>query len=142
MNNKEVRLFITLNALCVAIILGYQAFRCYNNDHYKDPLLVQYGFWDIDGWSLTHIVFFGILGCLFPDHFVVIMSTGVLWEIMEDNVMHWLTKDVHFLNCRKLTTDNAHSKTNHVWWFGRVSDVLMDLIGFGVGYVIRRTAFM
>jgi len=138
MRRSEKLSFGILCAICVFSILAYQAFRCHEkNKDFKDPLLIQYGIWDIDGWSITHIVFFALLGYLYTKHFVIIMIMGILWELIEDNVMHILTKDISFLNCKILTTDNVNSKTNNIWWFGRFSDVLMDLFGFGIGYLIR-----
>lgn len=80
----------------------------------RDPLLTKLGVWDLTGWSLTHVLFYSLLGYRCPDNFKLIMAFGVVWEIVE----HLLSRF-------------------GVWWYGRVSDIVMNAIGFGLGAFIK-----
>lgn len=124
-NNYKV---VLIAAACFLVICLYGKFRC-NNPDYHDPLMNKLGVLDLDGWSLSHFGFFTLLGYLYPDTFVVSMSLGIGWEAFE----HILGKNRPgilggFGDC--MTTDPGIQGS---WWFGRVSDIVMNLLGFIFG---------
>ena len=128
-NNYKVLL---LAAVCFLVICFYGQYRC-NNPDYHDPLMQKLGILDLDGWSITHFAFFALLGYLYPDTFWLSMGLGISWEAFE----HILGKNRPailggFGDC--VTTDPGIQGS---WWFGRVSDILMNLIGFIFGAWLR-----
>ena len=133
---QEYLFLILMLFICICLIFSYHSFICSRNDKFKDPLLTNYGIWDLNGWSLTHIVFFGLLGYFFPKRFVLIMIIGIIWEIVEEKCMYYMIKDIEILNCKK--ENSKISEIGSMWWFGRLSDVFMDAIGFGIGYMIHQ----
>lgn len=110
------------------VICLYGKYRC-THPEYHDPLMKKLGIFDLDGWSLSHLFFFAILGYLYPNTFVVSMGLGVGWEVFE----HVVGKNRPgflggFGDCA--TTDPGVSGS---WWFGRASDIVMNVVGFLIG---------
>lgn len=130
---RSDQLYFIICSLCVCLILAYGNYRCFNKDTYfKDPLLTKLGLLDLDGWSLTHVLFYVLLGYLFPDHFVPLMLMGVLWEIVEEFVLNRLSSARS--KCDKIVLPRDHENR---WWFGRVSDIPMNALGFVIGFHLK-----
>lgn len=115
------------------IICLYGNYRCMNPE-YHDPLMRKLGVGDLDGWSIAHLIFFMVLGYMYPDTFLVAMGLGVGWEAFE----HFLGKQRPgflggFGDC--ITTDPA---LEGPWWFGRLSDIGMNMFGFLLGAYFRQ----
>ena len=130
-NNYKV---IIIAFICFLVICLYGKYRCDNPD-YHDPLMKQLGVFDLDGWSITHFAFFALLGYLYPDTFWVAMALGVSWEVFE----HFLGKNRPgilggFGDC--ITTDPS---VEGPWWFGRISDIIMNMAGFLFGAWLSQT---
>lgn len=105
------------------------------NPDYHDPLMNKLGVGDLDGWSIAHLLFFMVLGYMYPDTFLISMGLGVGWEAFE----HFLGKQRPgylggFGDC--ITTDPALEEGP--WWFGRVSDIGMNALGFLLGAYLRQ----
>jgi len=66
----------------LSLIFSYGQYRC-SNKNFKDPLEKKIGIPGLDGWSLSHIMFFMLMGYLFPNTFIQTMTMGILWEIFE-----------------------------------------------------------
>ena len=120
--------------LCFLIICIYGKFRC-NNPDYHDPLMRKLGVLDLDGWSITHFAFFAMIGYLYPDTFFVAMGLGIAWEVFE----HLLGENRPgflggFGDC--MTTDPQVK--GHQWWFGRLSDIIMNILGFWAGASLKK----
>ena len=120
--------YVTIVTLCVAAILAYSNYRCSSRSRYfRDPLLTKLGVWDLDGWSLTHVLFYVLLGYLFPTQFVPLMAAGVLWELTESHIMTRLSARG---KCAEMESSS--------WWFGRLSDIPMNALGFYLGRCLLR----
>ena len=117
--------------ICILVIIAYAIILCMMNIK-KDPLETEPIIWDIDGWSITHFVFFLFLGYLFPGHFLFILILGSSWELVE----YWIGKNNKTLmrgvecNLNKLKKDE--------WWYGKMSDLFINLLGYLVGAYIAR----
>mgnify|MGYP001235578791 FL=1 len=125
--------YIYILVICVlymTICLLYGKYRC-NHKNFKDPFQTKLGIWDLDGWSMLHVTEFVILGFLFPKYFLFIILLGIIWECMEFYVEY--TKSDIFKGYGHCTTDEG----NQVWWYGKISDLFCNLVGFGIGYSIR-----
>lgn len=133
---NSLHLYLIISSLCVCLIFTYGNYRCSNKDTYfKDPLLTKLGLMDLDGWSLTHILFYLLLGYLFPDHFVPLMLMGVLWEIVEHFVLNHLKSLNYHAKCTNMLLPRDQENR---WWFGRVSDIPMNALGFAIGYHLNK----
>lgn len=130
MNQKYLHITI-ISLICVFIIIVYGTYRC-KNTNFVDPLTKSFfpsplnKF--LDGWGISHLVFFLILGYLYPQTQFLIYSfiLGVIWELIEYSI-----KDHPFYlsKCKyNIGTDN----TKH-WWYGRWQDIIMNSIGLLIG---------
>lgn len=134
--HAEIKRIFLYMGLCVSIIFFNGYVRCHCGDG-TDLLMTKLGVWDLDGWSLTHFTFFAIMGYLFPTHFWLLTALGVSWELLEHLMGRkrpsWMGG---FGDCQ-LTTDQIDS-THKDWWFGRESDILMNVLGLFVGMKMRK----
>ena len=132
--NELLELIVTLGlAVLYIVVNGY--IRCKYGTG-SDILMTKLGICDLDGWSLTHFGLFTYVGYRFPSRFVEAMGAGITWELWE----YWCGKSRPswmggFGDC-DLTTDQIDS-THQNWWFGRYSDIVMNLSGFILGQYIR-----
>ena len=160
-------LYFILFFVCASTIILYGRYRCLNIDKYKDPL--QFCFnetCDLDGWSITHLLFYMFIGYLYPQTLILTMFFSGLWELFEYYVGHYKppfmenwgfclsdncaecekckdgsnvtdlenTKDLE--KCEKCK--NGENIKEHVWWYGKYSDLLINFIGFIIGMSINR----
>jgi hypothetical protein len=113
------------------VLIGlYGKYRC-DNKTFKDPLEISI-ISDLDGWSVTHILFFTTLGYNFPNAFILSMTMGIIWEIYEyisgKKRLTWLG------GCNDLTTHKGHGK----WWYAKWSDILCNAGGFLLGKYLNK----
>ena len=133
MNNQNIK-FITYFILCVLIIFMYGNYRC-NNPEHKDILQTSVSIWDLDGWSISHFLFFLFIGSQFPEknYLLVAVILGILWELFEhyygEKRPGWLGGD-----CKKLATDNEDGN----WWYAKFSDIIMNILGLLIGYYLKK----
>lgn len=78
---------------------------------------------DIDWWSVLHIVLFAILGYLFPGNFLMFFLLGAVWEVIE-----WGTGNPDLREALL-----GFKFRDNKYWFGRVSDILMNGVGLAIG---------
>lgn len=82
---------------------------------------------DCDYWSIVHAILYFILGCIFPGRYLMILIISVFWEIFESySGTHDMTL---FGYCINVDTDGNRGE----FWYGRVSDVLLNLFGYILG---------
>ncbi len=84
----------------------------------------------INGWSISHSMYYTVAGFLFPQCWKIMAITGISWEAFE-TLMGSLYTDTDLVNKNK--TDSAYD----VFWAGRPSDLIMNTIGYFVGYFLR-----
>lgn len=116
--------------LCVATIYIYGFYRCLFTS-YNDPLERKIGLGSLDGWSLTHIIFYTVIGYMFPDKIIQTMLFGIVWEIFEN--LYGKYRPTWFdPACRHMTiSDDGKPK---VWWYGKWTDLFCNSFGFFIGY--------
>ena len=78
------------------------------------------------GWSLSHVIFYYIIGLLFPDCMLVAMTIGVFWEIFEEVLGMFNPKNV-------VGNSASNLQYNKGWIRGSVSDIIYNFIGFVAG---------
>lgn len=137
MRNAYVEI-LAMGIVCVFVIVAYGTFRCkMATGSYKDPLTIVFApppfdkF--LDGWGISHFLFFALLGYMYPTRntLIFIFLLGVLWEIIES-----LAKDHPFYlsKCNyTITTDDGAG-----WWYGRWQDIVMNTCGMFLGYALAK----
>ena len=120
----------TVSSLVVQIpvlfIFSYGQYRS-QNPTYIDPLMLGIGVGDLDGWSITHFCWFGLMGYLFPTKAIEVLGMGAVWEGTE-----WCLGEVRpavmggFGDC----PNNINAKRHEKWWYGRFSDLIINTLGF------------
>ena len=132
--NELLELIMTL-ALVVIVIFTNGYIRCKYGTK-TDILMTKLNICDLDGWSLTHFGLFTYVGYRFPSRIIEAMSLGIGWELWEqwcgDTRPSWMGG---FGDC-DLSTDQIDD-THKDWWFGRYSDIIINLCGFLLGQYIR-----
>jgi hypothetical protein len=95
----------------------------------------------IDGWSVSHLVFFFILGVLFPRRHLQFLLVGYGWEVIETYLGQG---DIRLSGMRiKLIGENVpqvqpdgsvkYVADDDQYWYGKESDVIMDILGYSIG---------
>ena len=110
---------------------------------------------EIYGALYSHIVFFIVLGFLFPDYFIFLMISGVIFEIFEYLVDIKLSDYVTKNNfgCLSLSPgkiiqkpyyneiyrkENIQNNSDLHMWKGNLPDAIANVIGFGIGYYLNK----
>ena len=124
---------IGFNCLVVfALILIYlvilQMFLTTKKD---DPLLNVYFPIVGSGWAMSHLIFFAILGYLYPSCFVEAMIAGTVWEIFEFSFSDLFPK---FFPKLALQMEPNWSS----WYFGSFRDIVVNFFGFLIGLYLSR----
>jgi len=116
---------ICLSMLIVIVLYG--SLRCKGD--FVDPLTFSPlgAPWDkfVDGWGLSHFIFYGILGYLFPQKLIFISLVGIGWELTE---MIFKDHPFYISKCKYVTSDNEPG-----WWYGRWQDIVMNTLGMVLG---------
>lgn len=90
---------------------------------------------EIDGWSVTHLVFFGLLGLLYPGHYLQFLAVGVAWEVIEtglgQNNIEVSGKRLQLIGEQDEEGNSTGKKD--AYWYGKESDVIMDVLGYMLG---------
>ena len=114
------------------------------------------------GGLYSHLLFFIFLGYYFPDYFYTLFLAGILWEIFEyfidDNLIlkknfgclsksqKNIIKKKYYYNVYR----NDQQKYNNFFdklfklkkseihmWHASLADIIMNVVGFGIGYFIK-----
>ena len=114
-------------------IFPYGKYRCTHKE-FKDILETELLF-GLDGWSLTHFLFFLVVGYVYPQTYILSMCIGISWELFE----HYYGKERPgwlggYGDCNDLATD----KESGNWWYGKWSDILCNNAGYLLGMFLRK----
>lgn len=133
MNKKNI-IFMAHFIICVVLIFIYGSYRCDNPD-FKDPLQTKLRLFDLDGWSLSHFLFFMLIGYNYGGQYLVAaFILGVLWEGFEhyygEKRPGWLGG---YGDCNNMRTDPLEGN----WWYGKYTDIIMNALGLLIGYYLQ-----
>lgn len=126
----------TILIICVVLIFVYGYFLratktkdILAKEWYNDPV-----FSNIDGWSFTHFLFFMVLGYIYPGHYKEAILVGVGWEVFEStlgqNQIKISGKRIQMVGSQ---SDGVYDENDNAYWYGKGSDIIMDLLGYIVG---------
>jgi hypothetical protein len=130
--------YVTIFVICILVIFLYGRYRCANSD-FQDPLqgsiIPSMKNHDLDGWSAVHFLFYMFVGYLYPDSIVLTLTLSILWEIFELYVgIHKPEILRGWGFCDSMTGNSA----GNTWWYGKWTDLLMNLTGFLTGRYLSR----
>ena len=130
--------FYLLYIIPFILIVIYKKNNCSDINNHKDILefeifkgSVKYG---IDGWSITHLLLFCIIGYIYPSTFIISMCIGSIWELFETYM--GIYKSTQLKKWGFCDTFGSDGKLK-VWWYGKWSDIIMNLFGFILGHFIK-----
>jgi len=130
---KDLLLAACFTVLPPLSIFMYGSYRC-DHPEYKDILETRLGISELDGWSLSHLLFFMLAGYIFKgDYLIGAFVIGVLWELFEHYYgVHrpgWLGG---YGDC--IQTDRLQGN----WWYGKWSDIIMNGLGIYIGTLLKK----
>ena len=128
---KNTLCYITLFIICVIMIFAYRKMRCNINNKYKDPLEYEFLYY-FDGWSVTHLVFYMLLGYLYPNYLILTLVLGALWELFEHYTS--IYKPRLLFGIGDCSTNNGITDK---WWYGKWSDLFVNALGFIIGQYLK-----
>lgn len=89
----------------------------------------------IDGWSLSHVLFFWVLGLLDPGRPLRYFALGAAWEGLE-TFLGQVPVDLGTGRVMLLGPANAKgvlTRDDEQYWYGRWTDLLMNSAGYALG---------
>tara|TARA_B100001093_G_scaffold204157_1_gene196251 strand:+ start:114 stop:569 length:456 start_codon:yes stop_codon:yes gene_type:complete len=138
---KEVKfldkMYFFLLFLSVSFILFYGKYRC---DHIKDHKdLLDFDIfknsrkYELNGWSISHLLFYMLLGYLYHEVLFITMFLSIIWELLETFVGKYKPKFMDGWGfCQ------TEKKQTKVWWYGKFSDPFINLFGLLLGSHLYR----
>jgi hypothetical protein len=116
----------------VVIIAYYYALSFFggvNNDIMNKRFYI--GNMCLDGWFLSHLLFYAYIGYNYANCFIFAMALGMLWEGFEYSFGKVIP--ILFPNFAAKVDPNLAS-----WCYGRIDDWVMNFAGFIIGAGIRQ----
>ena len=128
-----------LGATAPLIVFFYGWYRCSNIKTHKDILEFSL-FKDskkhgIDGWLLSHYLFFVLLGYMHPNVMRLSILIGLLWEIFEWWVGVYKPKFLEGIGF--CPSPSGAKKRGKVWWYWKWQDPVANTLGFITGKYLR-----
>ena len=107
----------------------------------KQPI-VHVNAFDIDWWSISHFMLFGFLGFIYPNRHMSFLGLGVAWEVFEDMLSN--DSQTQLWDCKRVGRRGLVGKLmcrgyEDAYWYGKIDDIAMNLLGFTLGSAIRTT---
>jgi len=85
-------------------------------------------------WPISHFILFFILGLLFPQCGLLVISVGIGWEIFE-TILSYLGNNSERQAIREDSLSENY-EYSHNWWAGSFKDIIMNILGFITGYTL------
>lgn len=90
-------------------------------------------------WPLSHFVLFFVLGMLFPDCGIPLITLGIVWEGFETIVSSVGKEDRQWVRDKRSKGGSKKIEYSENWWAGSMKDILMNITGFVCGYLLVKT---
>jgi hypothetical protein len=119
--------------IAVSVICIYGKIRC-EYKGFSDPLQFKIPIWDLDGWSLTHLLGFTFVGFTRPHDIRIAMIFGIIWELFE--YYYGYFKPGFLVNWGHCVMPDSPINES-IWWYGKISDLFVNGIGLLFGRYIH-----
>jgi hypothetical protein len=85
-------------------------------------------------WPISHFILFFILGAIWPGCHILLLLSGILWEIMEE--IGGRTGDLFYKRIHK--GKNKFKNLEYTrWWSASFKDIVFNIIGLYLGVGLR-----
>lgn len=125
-------------AVILIIVYGYVLRKMKMRDILADQIYHHHICQEIDGWSVIHLIFFGILGFLYPGHHFQFLMVGALWEVAEtvigQNQIELSGKRLQLIGDQD--KDGNITGGDDAFWYGKESDIIVDACGYAIGSLL------
>jgi len=97
---------------------------------FNHPLLQNF-----DGWSVTHFLFFGLLGVLYPGRPLQFLIVGAGWEVIETLLGQYKfgMTGSRLQLIGEQDDDGNLTGNEDAYWYGKESDIVVDMAGYCLG---------
>lgn len=132
--------YLLLGGMCVLSVFGYGWYRCNNIKNHKD--ILEFSLFGnsksmgVDGWLLSHFVFFTVLGYLYPETLRISIIIGLMWEAFEWYVGVYKPKALEGMGF--CPSPSGRKKAGEVWWYWKWQDPLSNTLGFLLGKYLQK----
>lgn len=144
---SNVRFWIIIIVTFIFIFAGY-VMRGFIQDPMTKLTFFHIGTSRFDVWSLSHLILYMIFGYMFPDFFVEFLIIGAGWELFETipcSNIFWKLMNCPRESCTSCRLNPLCSTMKRIdncdYWYGKWSDIAVNMLGFVIGSTILRRAF-
>ena len=91
----------------------------------------------LNGWCITHFIFFTYIGYKYPDYLVFSMVAGASWEIYE-SMLSKVFVNIFPEVANKIDPDMSRMHKISSWCYSSYEDIIMNYLGFIFGRFLRK----
>ena len=128
-----------VGSIAPIIVFFYGWYRCSHIKEHKDilefSLLKNSKKYGVDGWLLSHYLFFVMMGFIYPNTLRISVIMGLLWEAFEWYCGVYKPKCLEGIGFCK--SPSGAKKRGKVWWYWKWQDPIANTLGFITGKYIR-----
>lgn len=131
--------YYLVGSIAPIIVFFYGWYRCKHINNHKDllefSLLNNSNKYGVDGWLLSHYLFFVMMGFIFPNTLRISVIMGLLWEIFEWYCGVYKPKFLEGVGfCKSPSGSRGRGK---VWWYWKWQDPIANTLGFITGKYMK-----
>ena len=129
LKNRGVTIWYFLYFLfIICLVFSVGIYNCKNPE--EGDIVQRKLFPGLDGWLITHFLAYIVVGAIWPKTFALSLFLGILWEIIEVTLGKLKPEMLRGV---------THCSSDEYWWYGRIIDIPVNMLGFLCGkYVIRQ----
>lgn len=132
LSEKQTRILIILFYVALFIHITVLLRYYYDNKEYFDIDFLSFNKQNsqiFNGWALSHLVLYTILGYYYPNEYLFVFIVGLLWEIYEFSYS--------YLNICKYIYRTL-LKTDKMYIVGNIYDPLINMVGYLFGCYLSK----
>lgn len=123
-----IPIFIFIYGIIVFLLNRKKPGNVSNNDIMNNKVMDIPAIGQISGWKISHYILFLIMGILFPHCDLIVITLGILWEVVEFIIGEILK---HFFGENQyVDPTKEYSKK---WITGSWTDIIFNVAGFYTG---------
>lgn len=128
-----------VGSIAPIMVFFYGWYRCSHIKEHKDilefSLLKNSKKYGVDGWLLSHYLYFMMMGYIFPNALRISVIMGLLWEVFEWYCGVYKPKCLEGIGfCKSPSGSRNRGK---VWWYWKWQDPIANTLGFITGKFMK-----
>ena len=128
-----------VGSIAPIIVFFYGWYRCSHIKEHKDilefSLIKNSKKYGVDGWLLSHYLFFVMMGFIYPNTLRISVIMGLVWELFEWYCGVYKPKCLEGIGFCK--SPSGAKQRGKVWWYWKWQDPIANTLGFITGKYIR-----